>query len=112
MPADEALQLTVLKHYFMDLLEGKGKTKASMDAAFYTFDKRPYMSRVIRGWANIYEKTGSLPPLSKRGKHTKWRSALDDEDIREQCLLYFRALPPNAPYATKLKFFTQKSPAQ
>ncbi|ODQ74023.1 hypothetical protein LIPSTDRAFT_69552 [Lipomyces starkeyi NRRL Y-11557] len=60
-----------------------------MDAAPYTFDTGPYISRVIRGWANIYEQTESLSPLSKRGKHTKWRSALDDDDVRERCLSYF-----------------------
>ncbi|KAK9492606.1 hypothetical protein V1508DRAFT_447985 [Lipomyces doorenjongii] len=89
MPADEALQLTVLKRYFSDQLCGKGKMKASIDAAFYSFDKGVYMARVIRGWAKLYEHTESLPALSKRGKHTKWASALDDEDVREQCLPYF-----------------------
>jgi hypothetical protein len=47
MPADEAVQLTVLKHYFMDQLAGTGRMKKdSIDAAFYNFDKEVYMSRV------------------------------------------------------------------
>ncbi|KAK9364393.1 hypothetical protein V1509DRAFT_669940, partial [Lipomyces kononenkoae] len=103
MPADEVLQFTVLKRYFTDQLNGIGKMKASMNAAVYTFDKGEYMARVIRGWGKLYELSESLPPLSKRGKHTKWRSELDDEDVREQCLVYFRSLSPNARTATKLK---------
>ncbi|KAK9242127.1 hypothetical protein V1506DRAFT_107697 [Lipomyces tetrasporus] len=100
MPAEEILQLAVLKRYFIDQLKGTGKMKASINAAFYSFDKGIYMVRVIRGWAKIYQLIESLPPLSKRGKHTKWRSALDDEDVREQCLAYFRSLSPNARTAT------------
>ncbi|KAK9311098.1 hypothetical protein V1524DRAFT_83280 [Lipomyces starkeyi] len=70
----------------------KGKMKASTDAANYSFDKGVYMVRVTRGWASLYVHTEALPPLSKRGKHAKWTSALDDEDVREQCLSYFRSL--------------------
>ncbi|KAK9364803.1 hypothetical protein V1509DRAFT_667689 [Lipomyces kononenkoae] len=81
MPREEALQLTVLKHYFMDRLRGKGRMRASIDAAFYSFDKGVYMARVIRGWAKVYELTESLPPLSQRGKNTKRKSALADEDV-------------------------------
>ncbi|KAJ8101608.1 hypothetical protein POJ06DRAFT_237718 [Lipomyces tetrasporus] len=76
--------------------------KASIDTAYYSFDRGSYMARVIRG-ASLYEYTESLPPLSKRGKHTKCTSALDDEEVREQCLSYFQSLPPNARSATKLK---------
>ncbi|KAK9374916.1 uncharacterized protein V1513DRAFT_425036 [Lipomyces chichibuensis] len=108
MPRDEVLQLMVLKRYFNDRLGGKGKMQASIDAAYYSFDRGVYLARVIRGWARLYEYTESLPPPRKRGKHTICTSALDDEDIREQCLSYFRSLPPNARSATKLKAYNEQ----
>ncbi|KAK9334348.1 hypothetical protein V1521DRAFT_450864 [Lipomyces starkeyi] len=65
----------------------------------------------------IYEQTESQPLFSKRGKHTKLGSALDDEDVRERCLSYFElclrmlAQPRNSrPIMSEL--FTQKSPVQ
>ncbi|KAK9241586.1 hypothetical protein V1506DRAFT_550303 [Lipomyces tetrasporus] len=108
MPGEDVLQLMVLKRYFNDRLGGKGKMKVSIDTAYYSFDRGSYMVRVIRGWASLYEYTESLPPLSKRGKHTKCTSALDDEEVREQCLSYFRSLPPNARSATKLKAYYEQ----
>ncbi|KAK9489850.1 hypothetical protein V1508DRAFT_400437 [Lipomyces doorenjongii] len=43
MPADEALQLMVLKHYFVAHLAGKGKMKASMDSAFHNLTRPIYL---------------------------------------------------------------------
>ncbi|KAK9318137.1 hypothetical protein V1522DRAFT_418680 [Lipomyces starkeyi] len=71
MPADEALQLTVIKHCFMDQLAGKGKMKASMDAAFYNIDKG-----YLKLWGftlkahtkNIYYDGYERPDVVKYGK--------------------------------------------
>ncbi|KAK9366764.1 hypothetical protein V1509DRAFT_641440 [Lipomyces kononenkoae] len=108
MPKDEVLQLTVLKHYFTDRLGGKGKMEASIAAASYSFGKGVYMARVIRDWARLYEDAECLPPPSKRGKHAKRTSALNDENVREQCMSYFRSPPPTARSATKLKAYYEQ----
>ncbi|KAK9326787.1 hypothetical protein V1520DRAFT_350521 [Lipomyces starkeyi] len=62
------------------------------------------MATVIRTWARLYENTRTLAPKSLRGKHSKFRCLLVDEDVKAQRLAFFRALPPNSGTATKLQY--------
>ncbi|KAI9204940.1 uncharacterized protein BJ171DRAFT_92100 [Polychytrium aggregatum] len=55
-----------------------------------------YYSAQIRKWAAAFLTEGELPPV-RTGKHSKVKSLLDEEDIREQCLQYLRGDPKRNP---------------
>jgi hypothetical protein len=50
----------------------------------------PWMSRLIRSWASQYKKNGELIS-SRRGKHQKIKSALNDEDVQVKISQYLRS---------------------
>jgi hypothetical protein len=54
----------------------------------------PWMSRLIRSWTSQYKKKGMLVS-SKRGKHQKIKSALNDEDIQIKISQYLRSKKVN-----------------
>ncbi|KAK9489455.1 hypothetical protein V1508DRAFT_331073, partial [Lipomyces doorenjongii] len=91
--------------YFEDLLSGGKKIESSLKIAQYSFHKGDYMARLVREWAEQFQLTGQLPVPGQRGKHSKYRCPLSDEDIRRKCLQFFRGLPPNKRTATVLKKF-------
>ncbi|KAK9489120.1 hypothetical protein V1508DRAFT_428995 [Lipomyces doorenjongii] len=92
VPADEVLQLTVLKHYYIDQLKGTGKMKASINAAFTVLTKTCTWRESSEDGANIMNLLSVCLMSASMGSNTKWKSALDDEDVCEQCLAYFRSL--------------------
>lgn len=80
---------------------GKGKQKASMEAAQLIFiESAPYRARTIRYWANYWLQHNHLP-ISHQGKHQKTIRLIDDEDIAERCNIWIRS---QGGITTPLKF--------
>ena len=51
--------------------------------------KGPWFARCLRLWSRMLQN-GETIPFSKRGKHCKVKSLLDDEDIQMQIASYLR----------------------
>lgn len=82
------LRLTALLHYLRLINHQEPKIKASLCVA-RQLNKGPYFARCLRVWEKMV-KNGETVPVSKRGKHCKIRSLLDDEDVKMQITSYLR----------------------
>lgn len=82
------LRLTALLQYFRLVDHQEPKVKASLCVA-RQLNKGPYFARCLRVWEKLV-KNGETIPISKRGKHCKIRSLLDDEDIQIKIKEYLR----------------------
>jgi len=82
------LRLTAILQY-MRLLEFQdSKLEASLSVA-HQFKKGPWFARCLRLWSHMLQNGESIP-FSKRGKHCKIKSLLNDEDIQIQVTSYLR----------------------
>ncbi|PKB92116.1 hypothetical protein RhiirA5_387884 [Rhizophagus irregularis] len=71
--------------------DGKGKIKASVEAAQVVFiENTQYKARIIRYWAKYWLQYNHLP-ISRQGKHQKTIRLIDDEDIAEECHIWIRS---------------------
>ncbi|CAB4446590.1 unnamed protein product [Rhizophagus irregularis] len=71
--------------------DGKGKIKASVEAAQVVFiENTQYKARIIRYWAKYWLQHNHLP-ISRQGKHQKTIRLIDDEDIAEECHIWIRS---------------------
>jgi hypothetical protein len=82
------LRLTALLQYLRLVNHQEPKIKASLCIA-QQLNKGPYFARCLRVWEKLV-KNGEKIPISKRGKHCKIRSLLDDEDVQMQITAYLR----------------------
>ena len=80
--------MQVILQYFRLINYGEPKVKASICIA-RQLNKGKYFAHCIREWEKLIKK-GERIPISKRGKHQKIRSLLDDEDIKLQVASYLR----------------------
>ncbi|PKB95594.1 hypothetical protein RhiirA5_302831, partial [Rhizophagus irregularis] len=62
------------------------KIKTSLSIA-QQLNKGPYFARCLREWEKLV-KNGETIPISKREKHCKIKSLLDDEDVQMQIATY------------------------
>ena len=100
---DTVLKLMSIQRYISLLLSEPflGKMRASKLAAHHIFnvgaatsnpnsvqnrDARgePYVARLIRMWADYFVANGGLKE-SRRGKHQKLKSIINDEDVESLC---------------------------
>lgn len=82
------LRLTAILQY-MRLLEFQhSKLEASLNIA-QQLKKGPWFARCLRLWSHMLQN-GETVPFSKRGKHCKVKSLLDDEDIQMEVISYLR----------------------
>jgi len=74
---------------YMRLLEFQdSKLEASLSVA-QQLKKGPWFARCLRLWSRMLQNGESIP-FSKRGKHCKVKSLLDDEGIQMQVTSYLR----------------------
>jgi hypothetical protein len=64
------------------------KIKASLSIA-WQLNKGLYFARCLREWEKLV-KNGETIPISKREKHCKIKSLLDNEDVQMQIATYLR----------------------
>jgi hypothetical protein len=82
-------------HYYLQLrIEGLRKMDASETAAkmFWYNKSVTYRSRMIRLYAESYLESGKIAQ-SAQGKHSKRISVLDDNDVKQKVLEWFRSVP-------------------
>ena len=78
---------------YLNRLDGKGKQRASMEAAQLVFiESAPYRARSIRYWANYWLQHNHLP-ISRQGKHQKTIRLVDDKGIAEKCHIWIGEQP-------------------
>jgi hypothetical protein len=82
------LRLTALLQYLRLVNHQEPKIKASL-CVTRQLNKGPYFARCLRVWEKLV-KNGENIPISKRGKHCKIQSLLDDEDVQMQIAAYLR----------------------
>ncbi|PKY54568.1 hypothetical protein RhiirA4_473455 [Rhizophagus irregularis] len=80
------LRLTALLQYLRLINHEEPKIKASLSIA-QQLNKGPYFAHCLREWEKLV-KNGETIPISKRGKHCKIKSLLDDEDVQMQIATY------------------------
>jgi hypothetical protein len=49
-----------------------------------------WKAKTIRRWSTFWGRHGELP-TSRRGKHQKTRSLIEDEDVQEKCMVWIRS---------------------
>jgi hypothetical protein len=82
------LRLTALLQYLRLVNHKEPKIKASLCIA-RQLNKGPYFARCLRVWEKLV-RNGETIPISKRGKHCKIQSLLNDEDVQIQIVTYLR----------------------
>ncbi|CAG8742762.1 17712_t:CDS:2 [Rhizophagus irregularis] len=80
------LRLTALLQYLRLINHEEPKIKTSLSIA-QQLNKGPYFARCLREWEKLV-KNGETIPISKREKHCKIKSLLDDEDVQMQIATY------------------------
>lgn len=86
MDSGYKLRLTALLQYLRLINHEEPKIKTSLSIA-QQLNKGPYFARCLREWEKLV-KNGETIPISKREKHCKIKSLLDDEDVQMQIATY------------------------
>jgi hypothetical protein len=86
-------QYTVIEQY-LQLVSNEGlkrmeASKQVADSLTYWKAGTEWKAKVIRRWSSHWCRFGQLPP-SRRGKHQKTRSFIEDEDVQMQCMTWIR----------------------
>lgn len=85
--------LAVLK-YMEKRLDGFSKEESSEQAKECIPSEWVKSARCIRNWGDFYIINGKLME-SKKGKHQKTKSLINDEDVHKKCLDWLRKQPKN-----------------
>ncbi|RIA82539.1 hypothetical protein C1645_835213 [Glomus cerebriforme] len=85
---DHKLRLTAILQYMRLLEFQNSKLEASLSVA-HQLKKGPWFARCLRLWSHMLQNGESIP-FSKREKHCKVKSLLDDEDVQMQITSYLR----------------------
>ena len=90
----ELVRYLAVQQYFELRLLNKKKMVASDAAAaqFWKAKQTSYRSRMIRRDAREFLLSGSIIK-NRQGKHAKRSSVLDDNDIKEKIIEWFRSVP-------------------
>lgn len=90
LPPYQVQQLFAIQCYLSLRLNGKGKMKASAQAAAERWlSQTEHAARCIRQWSQLFVHFGELPTHAQ-GKHAKRESLLNDEDVKVRCLSWLR----------------------
>jgi hypothetical protein len=100
------LRCLSIRRFIQLLLDGQGKMNASDNIAQIIWNKGNYMARCIRKWGTYYIRTGKLL-IYRQGKHTKLESLVDDEDFKEECLMWLRQQAPESRSPKCLKTYIE-----
>ena len=103
------LRLLAVFSYFNGLLSNLGKMEASKAAAltmmpFVKGGSEDYLSRNIRAWGAYFYDNGCLL-VSQQGKHRKFDSLIEDEDVVLMCFEWIRSTKPSMRTAFKFNKF-------
>lgn len=80
--------------YIGAILDGKPKIKAAEDIAITLWKNyKSYIPRAIPNWTKTFIRDGKLPEF-RQGQHSKRKSLLADEDIREKACAWLRSIKP------------------
>jgi hypothetical protein len=90
------------------LLDGEGKMNASNNIAQIVWNKGDYIARCIRKWKTYFLRTGELL-VYHQGRHTKLESLVDDEDFKEECLIWLRQQAPESRFPRNLKIYIEET---
>jgi len=90
----ELVRYQAVQQYFELRLLKKKKMEASMQSAtlFWKTKTTTYRSRMVRRDAEEFLLSGSIIK-NRQGKHAKRSSVLDDNDIKEKAIEWFRSVP-------------------
>ncbi|OAD65386.1 hypothetical protein PHYBLDRAFT_153472 [Phycomyces blakesleeanus NRRL 1555(-)] len=87
----EVSKYIVVKKYFRRLLNNCKKIEASEKAAeiFWTTPSK-YRGEAVCGWAKEFLQFGKISE-HQQGKHAKWSSIVDNEDLKKKAIVWLRA---------------------
>ncbi|CAB4473944.1 unnamed protein product [Rhizophagus irregularis] len=102
------LRCLSIRGFIQLLLDGEGKMNASNNIAQIVWNIGDYMARCIQKWETHFLRTGELL-VYHQGKHTKLESLVDDEDFKEECLIWLRQQAPELRSPRNLKFYIEET---
>ena len=98
------LRCLSIRRFIQLLLDGQGKMNASNSIAQIIWNKGNYMASCIRKWGTHFIRMGELL-VYRQGKHTKLESLVNDEDFKEECLMWLRQQVPESRSPKNLKIY-------